>query len=88
MPIQYQGYLIIDLLNIEWALRDEDMDDVTAILTTARYYFREKTAFLVPENGTGISNNLLNSAIEREGIIFADFYSLDDAIHWLKTPGI
>ncbi len=86
VPLDYAGFLVIDLQNIQWSLRNEDIEDVTNIIVSARYYFRNKTAFLIPEGDVGISNDYYNAAIEREGILFADFHTLDDAVRWLGDP--
>lgn len=87
VPLDYPGFLVIDFQDIRWDLNNDDIKEVTDIIVSARYYFRNKTAFLIPEDDVGMSNDYYNAAIEREGILFADFHALDDALRWLGDPG-
>ena len=73
---------------MEFRLTDGDIDKILEIFNAKRYYFRDRTTFILPEGEIGFSVGFYKSAIEREGILVAEFHNLEDALNWLIDPEI
>ena len=86
IALDYDGYLIIDISEMIIALSNDEIENIIDIVTPKRFYFRRRTAFLIPEGELGLSSNFYTVAFEREGIVFQDFYKIEDAINWLSEP--